>query len=75
VIHVRLILHHRDGRCEESSLDGDAPFMPDAYVHLPPHADHWWKVRSLRWNADGRSGFAELEPADEPPPHLASSAK
>jgi hypothetical protein len=75
VLHVRLILHHRDGRSEESSLDGDGPFMPDAYLQLPPHADHWWKVRSLRWNGDGRSGFAELEPADELPPHLAGLAK
>ena len=49
--------------------------MPDAYLQLPPHADHWWKVRSLRWNGDGRSGFAELEPADELPPHLAGLAK
>jgi hypothetical protein len=67
VVHVRLILHHRDGRTEESSLDGDGPFMPDGFVHLPPHAEHWWKVRSLLWNGEGSSGVAELEPADLPP--------
>jgi hypothetical protein len=38
--------HHGDGRVEESSLDGDGPFMPDAGLRLPTHADHWWKVRS-----------------------------
>jgi hypothetical protein len=70
VIHVRLLLQHRDGRREESSLDGDGPFTPDGLVHLPPHADHWWKVKSLRWHGDGQSGFAELEPVDELPPRL-----
>jgi hypothetical protein len=75
VVHVRLLLHHRDGGVEESSLDGGGPFLPNAYVHLPPHADHWWKVRSLRWNGNGQSGFAELEPADALPPHLAGLAK
>ena len=68
MIHVRLLLHHRDGRTETSSLDGDGPFLPDGLLHLPPHAEHWWKVRSLRWNGDGRMGFAELEPTDEVPP-------
>ena len=38
--------------------------MPDGYLPLPPHADHWLKVRSLRWDGDGRSGFGELEPLD-----------
>ena len=75
MVHVRLVLHHRDGRTEESSLDGDGPFTPDGLLHLPPHADHWWKVRTLRWDGDdGRSGFAELEPA-ELPPHLQELAK
>ena len=75
VLHVRLLLHHRDGRTEESSLDGNGSLMPDAYLSLPPHADHWWKVRSLRWDGgDGQSGFAELEPVDELPPHLAHFA-
>jgi hypothetical protein len=65
VLHVRLSLHHRDGRREESSLDGDGPFGPEGVIHLPPHADHWWKVRSLRWDRDARIGFAELEPLDD----------
>ena len=73
MIHVHLILHHRDGRVEESSLDGDGPFMPDGVLLLPGHADHWWKVKSLRWDAQGGSGLAELEPVDEPPPELAKS--
>ena len=72
MIHVKLILHHRDGRIEESSLDGEGPFMPDSLVHLPPHADHLWKVRSLRWNGDGGMGVAELEPTEELPRHLVS---
>lgn len=70
MIHIRLLLHHRDGRVEESSLDGHGPFGPEDFVHLPPHADHWWQVRSLRWEGDGRRGFAELEPVDELPPGL-----
>ena len=74
MVHVRLLLHHRDGRTEDSTLDGDGPLTPDALLHLPPHADHWWRVRTLRWNGDGRTGFAELEPA-ELPPHLHERAK
>ena len=75
MVHVRLLLRHRDGHTEESSIDGDGPLTPDGFLHLPPHADHWWKVRTLRWNGDGRTGFAELEPADELPLHLAKRAK
>src|SRR4051795_11335547 len=75
MIHVHLTLHHRDGRVEESSLDGDGPFMPDGVLLLPSHADHWWKVRSLRWDAQRAVGFADLEPTDEPPPELARLAK
>lgn len=74
MVHVRLLLRHRDGRTEESSLDGDEPLMPDAVLHLMPHADHWWKVRTLRVDGDGRTGFAELEPT-ELPPHLRERAK
>jgi hypothetical protein len=32
VVRLRLLLHHRDGRTEESSLDGDGPLMPDGFV-------------------------------------------
>ena len=71
MIHVRLLFHHRDGRLEESSLDGEGPFGPEGFVHLPPHADQWWRVRSLRWDGDGRKGFAELERVGELPPELA----
>jgi hypothetical protein len=67
MLTVRLILHHRDGRVEESSLMGEGPFMFDGVIHLPPHADHWWRVSSLRWNGDGKSGVAELEPTERPP--------
>jgi hypothetical protein len=69
LVHVRLLLHHRDGRQEESSLDGEGPFAPDTFVRLPSHADHWWRTQSLRWDGDGQTGFAELEPVDELPPH------
>ena len=75
MIHVRLLLHHRDGRTEVSSIDGDGPFGPDGFLQLPDIAEHWWKVRSLRWDGDGRSGFAEMEPVDELPPHLAKLAE
>jgi hypothetical protein len=74
MIHVRLLLYHHDGRTEESSLDGVGPFGPDGVVHLPSHADHWWRIRSLRWDGDGNRGFAELEPLGEPPPALAHLA-
>jgi hypothetical protein len=63
--HVRVLLHHLDGRVEESSLDGDGPLAVGAYCKLLPHADHWWKVVALRWGTEGR-GFAELEPATLP---------
>jgi hypothetical protein len=71
MLHVRLLLHHRDGRLEESSLDGEGPFGPDGFAYLPPHGDHWWKIRSLRWDGDGGGGFAELEPVDDLPPGIA----
>jgi hypothetical protein len=71
VIHIHLTLHHGDGRVEESSLDGEGPFMPDALVQLPGHADHLWRVRSLRWDAQRGVGFAELEPTEESPPEVA----
>jgi hypothetical protein len=72
VVHIHLTLHHRDGRVEESSLDGDGPFLPDALLHLPTHADHLWTVRSLRWEAQRGTGFAELEPSDQSPPELSN---
>jgi hypothetical protein len=65
--HCRLILHHLDGRVDESSLHGDGPILVDSYFKLP-HGDHWWKVVALRWGAKG-GGLAELEPATLPP-HL-----
>jgi hypothetical protein len=66
--HCRVVLHHVDGRVEESTLDGDGPIMMGSYVKLPPHADHWWKVVALRWGVEGR-GYAEMEPTTLPP-HL-----
>ena len=66
--HCRLILHHVDGRVEESSVDGDGPIMVGSYFKLPPHADHWWRVVALRWGTEG-GGVAELEPTTLPP-HL-----
>jgi hypothetical protein len=63
--HCRLILHHLDGRVEESSLDGDGAVTVGGYFKLPPHADHWWKVVALRWGAE-RGGVAELEPTELP---------
>lgn len=65
MIHCRLVLHHRDGRIEESSLDGDGPIAMGDYCKLPPHADHWWRVVALRWGAEG-GGVAWLEPATLP---------
>ena len=58
--HCRLILHHVDGRVEESSVDGDGPIVMGSYFKLPPHADHWWKVVAVRWGAE-LGGVAELE--------------
>jgi hypothetical protein len=63
--HCRVLLHHPDGRVEESSLDGDGPIAVGDYCKL---TDHWWKVVALRWGAEG-GGYAEMEPTTLPP-HL-----
>lgn len=65
----RLILHHADGRMEETSVWGEGPIGMGAYFRLPDCADHWWKVVALRWGAAPDQGVAELEPATLPP-HL-----
>jgi hypothetical protein len=62
-----MLLRHSDGRVEETDVIGDGPIMIGGYWRLPPHADHWWKVVTLRWGSDGGPGFAELEPAALPP--------
>ena len=56
--HCRLILHHTDGRVEESSVYGNWPIVMAATSSS--HADHWWKVVALRCGAEG-GGVAELE--------------
>jgi hypothetical protein len=63
-----VLLHHLDGRVEESSLDGDGPIVVGSYFKLPPHADHWWEVVALRWGVEG-GGYAEMKPTTLPP-HL-----
>jgi len=45
------------------------------YLQLSLSAEHWWKVRSLRWDGERRSGFAEMEPVDELPARLAKLAE
>jgi hypothetical protein len=73
MVNCRMILHHRDGRVEETSLSGDGAITLDSLWRLPNHADHWWKVVRLRWPGDGSTGVAELEPAD-PPAELVEAA-
>jgi hypothetical protein len=65
-----MILHHRDGRVEETDVQGDGVIGTGSLWRLPSSADHWWKVVALRWPGDGGDGVAELEPT-ELPPHLA----
>jgi hypothetical protein len=63
----RMILHHADGRVEETSVCGEGPIAMGGYWRLPNSADHWWKVIALRWGGDGGPGVAELEPTTLPP--------
>jgi hypothetical protein len=67
MVRCRLILSHADGRVEESDITGEGPIMVGAYFHLPPHAEHWWRVVALRWGGEGGTGVAELEPTELPP--------
>lgn len=66
MVRCRLILRHLDGRVEETDVSGDGPILWGSLWHLPPNADHWWKVVALRWNGDGGTGVAELEPTAAP---------
>ena len=67
MVQCRMILHHADGRTEETNVRGDDPIAVGQFFRLSPHADHWWRVVSLRWGGDGGPGLAELEPAELPP--------
>ena len=48
MVRCRLIVHHADGRVEETEVRGDgAPIMPGSLFKLPPIDDkQWWKVVS-----------------------------
>lgn len=63
----RMILRHADGQVEETDVRGDGQITVGQYWQLPVHAEHWWKIVSLRWGSDGGPGVAELEPATLPP--------
>jgi hypothetical protein len=70
MVTCRMILHHADGRIEETDVRGDGVILPGSLWQLPASADHWWKVVGVRWPADGGTGVAELEPSVAPPPLL-----
>jgi hypothetical protein len=64
MVSCRMILHHQDGRIDETNVFGDGPNGMGSLFKLPGHAEHWWKVVALRWYAG--KGVAELEPATPP---------
>ena len=70
MVVCKMLLHHADGRIEETEVRGEGPIMPGALFRLAPTGEQWWKVVSVKWPAEGR-GEAELEPT-ELPPHLAA---
>jgi len=71
VIACHLILHHEDGRIEETDVWGEGGITPGSFFKLPPIDEkQWWKVVSVRWRAGRDAGEADLEPVDLPP-HLA----
>jgi hypothetical protein len=63
-----MILHHEDGRIEETDVRGDGAITIGSYWRLPAASSQWWKIVALRWYAG--EGVAHLEPT-ELPPHLA----